>query len=422
LTNGASSCSDQYFEYKGDATMVRTAHLIALTAASLSMITLAPAAPAPASAPKAVDVTAETSDVATLGPNTPHRIFMGGFRAQAYVIFDADSGKMEGSIPAGYVPNLGMAPDNSRFYVSETYWTHGARGERQDMVSVYDAKTLNLLKEISLPGRALVGKKQNFDLNASGSRAYVYIMLPIASVVWIDLKAQAVGGTVEIPGCALVFPWGEQGFSSLCADGSLATVTVPDSGQPKVTHTQPFFDANNDPIFDHGFVDRATGKAIFLSYTGLVYEAHLGADTTVNAPWSIQAAAGYAAAGTGIQELAWRPGGSQLAAYHKASGKLYVLMHPGVYWTHKHGGTEIWVLDTKTHALVSRFPLRAVPSSGMGDDAVPYYDSIAVSQDPKPLLYLPNGDGNSVVLDAATGKELRKIEFARGGSVSVPGF
>jgi methylamine dehydrogenase heavy chain len=367
------------------------------------------------------DLASEVSDVATLPPNQPHRFFTGGFREHSFVIFDADTGKMEGSIPAGYVSNLAIAPDNSRFYVSETYWTHGARGTRQDLVSIYDAKTLNLLKEISLPGRALVEKMQNFDINASGSRAYVYVMMPVASVVWVDLKAQAVGGTVEIPGCALVFPWGNDGFSSLCGDGSLASVTIPASGPAKVTHTKSFFDANSDPIFENSFVDRATGKAIFISYTGLVYPAQLGADTKVSEPWSIQKAAGYAPAGTGVQELAWRPGGDQVAAYHKASGKLFVLMHPGNYWTHKHGGTEIWVLDTKAHTLLLRIPLRPVPSSGLGWDPVPYYTSIGVSQDAKPLLYLLNPEGNDVVLDGTTGAELRKIEFAAGDWVSVPG-
>jgi methylamine dehydrogenase heavy chain len=368
------------------------------------------------------ELAAETSDVATLPPNPPHRFFTGGFRAESFTIFDADTGKMEGSIPAGYVANLAIAPDNGRFYVSETYWTHGARGIRQDLVSIYDARSLNLVKEISLPGRALVQKMQNFDVSASGSRAYVYIMMPVASVVWVDLKSQAVGGTVEIPGCALVFPFGDDGFSSLCGDGSLASVVIPASGPAKVTHSQPFFDANKDPIFEDSLVDRATGKAIFISYTGLVYEAQLGAATKVSEPWSIQKAAGYEPAGTGVQELAWRPGGSQLAAYHKASGKLFVLMHPGNYWTHKHGGTEIWVLDTRTHALVSRFPLRAVPTSGLGNDPVPYYENIGVSQDAKPLLYLLNPEGNDVVLDATTGTELRKIESAAGELVSVPGY
>jgi methylamine dehydrogenase heavy chain len=397
--------------------MIRAALKYASVAASLAWASLI-APPCPAAAP----VTTEVSDVATLAPNPPHRFFTGGFRQQAFTIFDGDNGKMEGNIPSGYIPNLAIAPDNSQFYVAETYWNHGARGKREDLVSIYDAKTLNLVKEITLPGRALVLKKQNFDISALGSRAYVYIMMPVSSVVWVDLKKQQIGGTVEIPGCALVFPWGEQGFSSLCGDGSLASVVVPASGPAKITHTKPFFDAGNDPIFDNGFVDRATGKAIFVSYTGLVYEAKLSADTTVNPPWSIQKAAGYAAAGTGVQELAWRPGGSEMAAYHKASGKLFVLMHPGNYWTHKHGGTEVWVLDTKSHALVSRFPLRAVPSSGLGDDAVPFYSNIGVSQDAKPLIYLLNSEGNDVVLDATTGEQLRKIEFAGGDTVSVPGY
>jgi len=182
----------------------------------------------------------EISDVATLPPSSPHRFFTAKLRNSSFVIFDGDSGKMEGNIPAGYIANLAIAPDNSQFFVSETYWAHGARGERQDLLSVYDSRTLNLVKEIPLPGRALVMKMQNFDISASGSRAYVYIMLPASSVVWVDLKKQVVGGTVEIPGCALVFPWGEEGFSSLCADGSLATVTLPESGQAKVTHTKPF--------------------------------------------------------------------------------------------------------------------------------------------------------------------------------------
>ena len=397
--------------------MIRAALKYALVVASLASASLI-APPCLAANP----VSTEVSDVATLAPNPPHRFFTGGFRQQAFTIFDGDNGKMEGNIPSGYIPNLAIAPDNSQFYVSETYWNHGARGKREDLVSIYDAKTLNIVKEITLPGRALVSKKQNFDISASGSRAYVYIMMPVSSVVWVDLKKQQMGGTVEIPGCALVFPWGEQGFSSLCGDGSLASVVVPASGPAKISHTKPFFDAGNDPIFDNGFVDRATGKAIFVSYTGLVYEAKLGADTTVNPPWSIQKAAGYAAAGTGVQELAWRPGGSEMAAYHKASGKLFVLMHPGNYWTHKHGGTEVWVLDTKTHALVSRFPLRAVPSSGLGDDAVPFYSNIGVSQDTKPLLYLLNEEGNDVVLDGTTGEQLRKIEFAGGNTVSVPGY
>src|SRR6202035_5386390 len=168
---------------------------IRLIGAGLMACNLVAASPAPAKGP----VEPDHSDVATLKPNGPHRFFTSGFRDQSFGIFDADSGKMEGSIPAGYVANLAIAPDDSHFLVSETYWTHGSRGQRQDLVSIWDAKTLTLVKEIPLPGRALVGGKiHNFQVSADGSKAYVYIMLPASSVVWLDLKKQAVGGTVEI--------------------------------------------------------------------------------------------------------------------------------------------------------------------------------------------------------------------------------
>jgi methylamine dehydrogenase heavy chain len=365
----------------------------------------------------------DQSDVATLKASGPHRFFTNGFRDQYFGIFDADSGKMEGTIPAGYTPNLAITPDNSHFLISETYWTHGSRGQRQDLVTIWDAKTLNLVKEITLPGRALVGGKlHNFQLSADGAKAYVYIMLPTSSVVWVDLKKQAVGGTVEIPGCALIFPWGDSGFGSLCGDGSLAMVNL-SSDKPAVSHSKPFFDPNNDPIFDNSFIDPSTGKALFLSYTGLVYPAKLGPDAAVDKPWSINQAAGFAAAGTGTQELAWRPGGGQPAAFHRASGRLYVLMHMGAYWSHKQGGTEVWVLDTNTKKLVKRIPLAPIPTSGLGNDRPPYYGTIGVSQDTdKTLIYLVADEGGGdVVMDAASGQILRKVESAGGETVLVPG-
>ena len=46
---------------------------------------------------------AEANDIATLSPNTPHRFFSGGFGREGFEIFDGDSGKLEGSIPAGRI-------------------------------------------------------------------------------------------------------------------------------------------------------------------------------------------------------------------------------------------------------------------------------------------------------------------------------
>lgn len=256
-------------------------------------------------------------------------------------------------------------------------------------------------------------RRVNVSSDPAGKRAYVYNLQPATSIVWVDLDKETVGGTVEVPGCVLVFAWREGGVSSLCGDGSLASVSVPAQGAARVTHTKPFFDPVNDPIFDNSPFDAATGKAIFLSYTGLVYAAGLGAAPMIERPWSITEAAGQKAAGTGVDELAWRPGGGHPAAWHHQSGRLFVLMHPGSYWSHNAPATEIWTLDLRTHALLSRhaLPLKA--------GAV---RSIGVSQGAAAQVYVIDPDGGALVLDPDTGDVLRKIEFMGAEAVVVANF
>jgi methylamine dehydrogenase heavy chain len=211
-----------------------------------------------------------------------------------------------------------------------------------------------------------------------------------------------------------VFAWGEDGVSSLCGDGSLATVSLPAGGAAKVSHTKPFFDAVNDPIFDNSVFDNATGKAVFLSYTGRIYSVLLGGEPVIEEPWSITEAAGQKAAGNGVDELAWRPGGKQPIAWHKQSDRIFVLMHPGSYWSHNDAATEIWVLNLKTHALLARYPMLVKPAGVVR--------SITVSQKAKPQLYLINPDGGDTVVDADTGEVLRKIDFAAGEAAVVSNF
>lgn len=385
---------------------VRVPVLLSLLAVS-SLAQAAPANPPP-------PLKAETSDVATLAPAPPHRYLTFGYSESA-VIYDADTGQIEGQVPTGHDSNLALSPDGSRIYVTETMWAHGNRGARADLLSVYDTKTLNLLKEIDLPGRALVGNKvKNLDISASGKRAYIYNMHPASSILWVNLDALKIGGSLEIPGCALAFAWGEEGVSSLCGDGSLATVTFPESGTPKITHSKPFFDAANDPIFDNALVDHVTNTAQFLSYTGLIYNVRLGMEPGIDKPWSINEAAGFKPAGRGVEELAWRPGGVQPFAWHKDSDRLFVLMHPGNYWSHIAAATEIWVLNTKTHALLNRFPVNG-KLTGL-------VKSLAVTQKAKPQLILMTERSGQILLDADSGDEIRKIEFGIGIAAIVPGL
>ena len=369
---------------------------------------------------------AEQFDVATLKPQYPHRLFaMDSYGNTGVNIINGDDLSVEGNLPATDESVFALDPAGRYFYVCESIWTKGNRGTRQDMVTVYDSRTLNLVSEIAIPGRLLVDAlSHNCDISASGKFAYVYNMQPAASVIVVNLEQRKVATTVELPGCALAFPWGDNGFSSLCGDGTIATVPLSASGKGgaikagSITHSARFYNPDEDPIFSESLVDRSNGHAFFISYAGLIYPAQLGEQPSIEKPWSLQVAAGLPQAGTGAQDLAWRPGGLNVLVWHKAKNRLYALMHPGPHWTQKKPGTEVWVLDAASHALIRRI--------GLPQPAI----SIAISQDDQPLLYaLTSPDqaagppGEIYTIDPETGLQKGKSNFPGGGRVAwVPGF
>ena len=110
-----------------------------------------------------------------------------------------------------------------------------------------------------------------------------------------------------------------------------------------------------------------------------------------------------------VGQVTWRPGGARLAAYHCASGRLYVLMHEGVHWTHAQPGTEVWVLNTVKQELESRY---ALPQSA---------NSIAVTQDAHPVLFAISEEW-LWALDAQTGDVLHARQGIRGELLSGKDF
>src|SRR5678816_2033518 len=70
--------------------------------------------------------------------------------------FDADSGEQLGAISSGtagvgFVIAPLFSPDHREIYIAETYFSRGTRGERIDVVTVYDARTLAPLGEVTIP-------------------------------------------------------------------------------------------------------------------------------------------------------------------------------------------------------------------------------------------------------------------------------
>jgi methylamine dehydrogenase heavy chain len=345
----------------------------------------------------------------TIDPPKPTWFFVdGGWDMPGTSIFDGESGKMKGMVETRRLADMAIDPAGQYYYVAETIWSKGDRGTRQDMVTVYDSKTLNLVTEIALPGRILIGsRKNNFIVSDDGKTAYVYDFSPTSGVNIVDLAKKKFVAAIELPGCASLMPNPGVGFSALCSDGSLATVAIKGT-KGDITHTAPFFDATNDPIFDNFAYDRKKKTCVFLTYTGQIYTAQISATPTVSAPFSIQTAAGVRVGDSKPLDVNWYPGGRQPMALHRATGTLFVLMHKGEYWSHKESGTEVWQVDVAAQKVVKRFTLK---------DPM---NNIEVSQTEKPLLYMNGEKGEALVLDVATGEEKHKIEKAGGSTITVP--
>ncbi len=365
----------------------------------------------PASVQPAPPAMPEVSDVATLPPAGPHRLWLiNGFGGGGATVLDGDTGKTLATINGAEESSYAADKDQRMVYVAESIWSRGNRGQRQDILTVYDGLSLKLQAEIPLPSRAYVAAGHAlFALSPDGARGYVYAMQPATSVVVVDLAGRKVVRTVDTPGCALIFPWGAEGFASLCGDGSLATVTT--GAKPALTRSQPFFDAEHDPVFETSPADAAGGPSLFVTYSGMVHPVVLGPTPKFAPAWSLQVAAGLPPASLETGSLAWRPGGRAPMDLHKASGRLYVLMHPGEPWTHGKAGIELWIVDTKTQKVLRRIeletPVRAV----------------AVSQDAHPLLYLEDVKNGLSIRDADTFEEKKAVDFGDFGGATpmVPG-
>ena len=351
---------------------------------------------------------AEIPSVSTLDAVQPHWIFVNrGSGQDGTRIFDGDTGKMKGMVNMYGQDSFAFDPLGKNFYVAQTIWSKLDRGTRQDMLLAYDVKTLKLVAEIPVPGRMLIGNRtHNLVITADGKKALIYNMQPSSSVNVVDLEKRVFERKIELPGCATMLTNTNNGFSALCSNGTMATVAM-DGTAPNITRSAPFFSATEDPIFDTSILDSKTGKATLLSYSGLVTPVTLGPAPKIGAAWSLQQAAFMRKGTYTPMDVNWMPGGRQPIAVHHASGKIYVLMHMGEYWSEYENAQEIWVLDGNTHKLIGRHAL----SSELKDKLV----NIAVSQDSDFQVYASDGSGHTFVLDAQTLEKKRSMDNSGGG-------
>lgn len=333
----------------------------------------------------------ETSTTKTLPPWQPHWVFAldSNFPylvANKAVLLDGDQLDMIGMISLGYEANLEVSPDGREIYAIETFHTRLTRGERTDVVTVYNAQTLLPVAEIPIPAKRflVVTKRATTGLTPDGRFLLVYNFTPSTSVTVVDVRSRKFVGEIETPGCSFVYPTASRRFAMLCADGSVLGVTLDEGGRVQsLNRSDRIFNPEEDPVFEH--VAQLGSRLYLVSYKGQIYEVE-GGDATPRLVRNFR-----------LPEEGFRPGGWQLVTAHP-NGLLYVLVHRGGEWTHKQPGEEVWIVNLREGKRVDRIRL-AEPAN-----------SIYVTRDEKPLLFALSEHGFLQVYGAFSGRYMGRID------------
>lgn len=317
-----------------------------------------------------------------------HDFGFGSLIDSAFSLVDAADAGFKGMISAGNFATAVVSTDRQEIYIGETYYRHGTRGERSDLVSVYDMENLGLVAEIQIPTKraGIVVQKSAQAITESGRFMLVFNLTPATSVSVVDLDSRAFVGEIQTPGCSLVYPTTGHDFFMLCGDGALLKVALDDAGAlVSQTRSQPFIDIDADPLSEKASL--AGGVWQFVSYLGDIQPISM--DGEPGARWSLTSAE--------EREASWRPAGWHWTAGHP-DGRLWVGMTPNGYdGSHKDPAPEVWLFDSRNHNRLARLALK-VPAL-----------SIDVTLEAEPRLLVVNIEGALDVYDAGSGEYQRTI-------------
>ena len=192
-----------------------------------------PASPSTASAPASaendayVDVSKEPlskdifGKVATI-PETPHPHWVWIYDmaassmpdGRAY-LYDGDTARLLGMLNTGYSFNALNIPGHYReVYSAETYYARTTRGERTDVVSIYDPFKLSFVAEIEIPPKraSTLPRLADSALTDDDRFMAVFNLTPAASLSIVDLEQRRFAGEVMTPGCAMAYGAGDRRF------------------------------------------------------------------------------------------------------------------------------------------------------------------------------------------------------------------
>jgi methylamine dehydrogenase heavy chain len=329
---------------------------------------------------------------------SPHWVWVNDFVFPHMVsgkamLVDGDTGHFLGELDTGFgAMHVVLSRDGQVIYSPETYFSRGTRGERTDVVTLYDPAHLAPVGEIVIPPKRSSNMPMiaNAQLTDDGRFLLIYNFTPSQSITVVDTRSRKFVGEIETSGCALAYPTGPRSFFSLCADGALLHTLLDESGHAKKSdRTEPVFDVDHDPVTEKGV--RLGDTWYFVSFGGTAYPVKVDQGSLkVQKTWSLLTAT--------EKSQNWRPGGLQHLAIHSGLNRLYSIMHQGPLETHKDPGREVWVYDLARQSRIQKITMKN--DSG----------SIQVSHDSHPLLFSIFIDSNVLdVYDATSGNLLRSV-------------
>ena len=323
-------------------------------------------------------------------------VFVHDFNTDAIVdgrvaVVDAgsDQRNLKGQIRAAQFAS--MVQGKSEIYVAETFYSRLTRGDRTDVLTIYDPATLRQIGEVVLPPKRyqVVTLPNTFRLTGDEKRALVFNFTPAASVTVVDLAARKVENEIEVPGCSLVYPTGQESFFTLCANGGLSVIRLDGRGGIAAQKdVEAFNDIDADPMF---MIPSKVGD----TYYFVTFKGHVR--PVVGAEGDARVLPAFSILNAQDEAERWRPSGWQITTANDA-GRLYVLLRKGAAeGDHKSGGSRVRVVDPRSHARVSDIELRGPAAS------------IEVTHGPQPLLMAAALTGALDIYDATTGRFLRSL-------------
>ena len=316
--------------------------------------------------PVSAEIPTETLGTETFKDAGPHGILINSHAARAE-IFNPDTGQFLGQLALGIGANaVEVDTRNQLFHVAETYFSRHTRGERTDVVTSYDFKTLSAQSEVGIPNKHSSGSPIRSYTGLTDDARFMLVnnFSPAQSISVVDLRKSLFAGEIATPGCGLVYPVGARAFLQLCGDGMMQLISLNRDGKEKSRgRSEKFFSVIDDPVMEKAV--RTDRGWVFSTFSGNLHRVSVTGEAI-----AVEALFNLDKDGEG-----WRPGGMQPVAYHASSDLLLALMHQGGADTHKDPGTQIWIFNLATQRLMHRMKLENIATA------------IAVSQDDKPVIY-----------------------------------